>query len=232
MGDLDDEGVIVQPGRRHAFAHVGDLTGGDVHDEHVLRMEREVDDPGSVRRPTPAAAAVPDRYELPVVSSVGVGNADRTGGLPEAWDEASGRYRGLRGGESVGISMTAESVLVKSEVARRQLDEERPTPAPKQPPGEGEVTPTPGEGRKPEPESELPRRFHGGVSLDPVRLSRDVAEIADAVVQHLASQPNAEVELSLEIQAKLPEGAPDDVVRTVTENAKTLKFREYGFERE
>jgi hypothetical protein len=153
-------------------------------------------------------------------------------GYAEAWDEGSGRYRGLRGGESVGISMTAESVLVKPEVARRQLDQERPTPAPKEPPGEGEVAPTPGEGLDAEPESELPRRFHGGVSLDPVRLSRDVAEIADAVVQHLASQPNAEVELSLEIQAKLPEGAPDNVVRTVTENAKTLKFREYGFESE
>jgi len=68
--------------------------------------------------------------------------------------------------------------------------------------------------------------------LDPVRLSRDVAQIADAIVQHLASLPKAEVELSLEIQAKLPEGAPGDVVRTVTENAKTLKFREYGFEPE
>jgi hypothetical protein len=133
-----------------------------------------------------------------------------------------------RGGESVGISMTAESVLVKSEAARQQLDEERPSPLPEEPPEKAK--PVPAEGGQPEPT--LLRRFHGGVSLDPVRLSRDVAEIADAIVQHLASQPDAKVELSLEIQAKLPEGAPDSMVRTVTENARTLKFREYGFEEE
>ena len=32
--------------------------------------------------------------------------------------------------------------------------------------------------------------------------------------------------------AGLPDGAPDQVVRTVTENARTLKFKEYGFEEE
>jgi hypothetical protein len=28
----------------------------------------------------------------------------------------------------------------------------------------------------------------------------------------------------------VPEGVPDDVIRTVTENAKTLKFEQHGFE--
>jgi hypothetical protein len=42
----------------------------------------------------------------------------------------------------------------------------------------------------------------------------------------------ADVEVRLEIQAKIPSGAPDEVVRTVTENARTLKFDQHGFERD
>jgi hypothetical protein len=34
------------------------------------------------------------------------------------------------------------------------------------------------------------------------------------------------------IEAKIPDGAPDNVVRTVTENSRTLKFSSQGFERE
>jgi hypothetical protein len=41
-----------------------------------------------------------------------------------------------------------------------------------------------------------------------------------------------EVEVTLEIHAGPPGGAPDNVVRTVTENERTLKFEGYGFEAE
>jgi hypothetical protein len=36
--------------------------------------------------------------------------------------------------------------------------------------------------------------------------------------------------VKLEITADVPASIPDDVVRTVTENAKTLKFDQHGFE--
>jgi hypothetical protein len=74
------------------------------------------------------------------------------------------------------------------------------------------------------------RRFHGVVSIDATRLSRDTGTIAEAVVQHLAGLMDSEVEVTLEIRADIPEGAPDDVVRTVTENCRTLKFDTFGFE--
>jgi hypothetical protein len=35
---------------------------------------------------------------------------------------------------------------------------------------------------------------------------------------------------TLEIDARLPGGAPDNVVRTVTENSRTLKFTSQDFE--
>lgn len=37
--------------------------------------------------------------------------------------------------------------------------------------------------------------------------------------------------VTLEIEAEIPRGAPDNVVRIVTENARTLKFTSQGFEK-
>lgn len=36
--------------------------------------------------------------------------------------------------------------------------------------------------------------------------------------------------MTLEMEATLPDGAPEHLVRTVTENARTLKFMGQGFE--
>jgi len=36
--------------------------------------------------------------------------------------------------------------------------------------------------------------------------------------------------VTLEIEAEIPACAPDNVVRTVTENSRTLKFTQHGFE--
>jgi hypothetical protein len=52
------------------------------------------------------------------------------------------------------------------------------------------------------------------------------------VVQHLSSLLGAEVTITLEITAQIPEGTPDHVVRTVSENARTLNFNGFGFEPE
>ena len=40
----------------------------------------------------------------------------------------------------------------------------------------------------------------------------------------------ADVKVTLEIEANIPDGAPEQVVRTVTENSRTLKFEVSGFE--
>ena len=56
--------------------------------------------------------------------------------------------------------------------------------------------------------------------------------IADEVIADLAGLVGATVTVTLEIEAEVPAGAPDHVVRTVTENGRTLKFTSQGFERE
>lgn len=76
------------------------------------------------------------------------------------------------------------------------------------------------------------RRYHGSVKLDPERLGRDAGRIAEEVVQHLVALRGAQVEVTLDIAADIPGGAPKQVVRTVTENGRTLRFTSQGFEEE
>jgi hypothetical protein len=40
------------------------------------------------------------------------------------------------------------------------------------------------------------------------------------------------VKVTLEIEADISAGVPENVVRTVTENSQTLKFNSHGFEKE
>jgi predicted AAA+ superfamily ATPase len=149
----------------------------------------------------------------------------------DAWDEAAGRYVGLVAGGVPSVLVDGVSVVVKPEAARRQLDEEAPAPGPEPGPTPGPA-PAPGPGEPaPEPPDELlVRRFFGVKTLDPQRVSRDADQVAAEVVKHLVGLVGADVEVKIEISANAPDGVPDDVVRTVTENAKTLKFEQHGFE--
>ncbi|MDY0169652.1 MAG: hypothetical protein RBS80_24125, partial [Thermoguttaceae bacterium] len=87
-------------------------------------------------------------------------------------------------------------------------------------------------GKTPPPEKALLRRFHGTATLDGARVGRDASRIADEVISHLSGLIGAKVTVTLEVQAEIPSGAPDHVVRTVTENCRTLKFTSQGFEEE
>ena len=82
----------------------------------------------------------------------------------------------------------------------------------------------------PGPPAKKARRFHGAVTLDATRVGRDASRIADEVIAHLSGLVGANVKVALEIDAEIPDGAPDNVVRTVTENSRTLKFESHGFE--
>ena len=70
------------------------------------------------------------------------------------------------------------------------------------------------------------------MTLDATRVGRDAGRIAEEIISHLAGLHGAKVIVTLEIEADIPDGAPDQVVRTVTENSRTLKFNSQGFEAE
>ena len=82
------------------------------------------------------------------------------------------------------------------------------------------------------PSSARPTRFHGTASLDAMRAGLDAIQIADEVISHLVGLVGAKVTVTLEVDAEIPDGAPGHVVRTVTENSRTLKFTTQGFEEE
>jgi len=163
----------------------------------------------------------------------------------EGYDDIRGRYRGLvMSSAGAPVTIDGQSVLVKPEVASRQIEAERPQPLP-QPTGPvavpedgsavgGDAQPganNVGDAKAPYvPKLRVLRRFHGSVNLDPLRTSRDVGNIAQEIIQHLTAMSGARVEITLEIEADLPDGASDDVVRTVSENCRTLKFTSQGFE--
>jgi len=66
--------------------------------------------------------------------------------------------------------------------------------------------------------------------LNSERVGRDAGQIASEVIAHLTGLVGAKVNVTLEITAEIPDGAPEHVVRVVTENGRTLKFDSQGFE--
>ncbi len=148
----------------------------------------------------------------------------------EGYDDKKGRYVGLRTGGGGSVVMDGSSLLVKPDIARRQVDEEDPVVPPiVDPPPPGGVPVPPGGTNG---GSRLPKRFYASATLDPDRVGRDAGRIADEVLTHLATLPNSRVRVSIEIEAEIPEGAPEHVQRTVSENAQVLKFETQGFEPE
>ncbi len=159
----------------------------------------------------------------------------------DSFDESAGRYRGLRGGQNVLLADSdAPGLLVKGDIARKQMEAEKVKPSVGGPPigptvgGEGPKAAGPGAGptETPAPAVAQPKRFHGTVTLDATRVGRDASRIADEVIAHLSGLVGATVTVTLEVEAEIPSGAPDHVVRTVTENSRTLKFTSQGFEKE
>jgi hypothetical protein len=73
-------------------------------------------------------------------------------------------------------------------------------------------------------------RFDGSAFLDPERVGSDAPKIAEETMLRLTSITGAEGEVTLEIQAHIPDGALPELVRTITENYRTLKFADHESE--
>lgn len=169
------------------------------------------------------------------------------------YDADRQRYQGLKVGERGAVYLDTEAVLVKPDIAFRQIEQDRQAEAARQIAQNGETYVTTGDSTtgqngtasgsssnnnttttKPTP---IPpavvntqRRFYGSVELDTLHLASDASKIAEAIIQHLCSLPGAKVKVNLDIEADLPGGANDHLMRTITENAHTLKFKSAEFD--
>ncbi len=171
----------------------------------------------------------------------------------DSYDAHSSRYLGLK--TAMQIQPSLDGLLVKPEVALAQIAADKAEAQPVQP-----IQPVPGgytyehsgngasspahsphvtEGRTglaepvqvPTPTSQpRAKRFYGSITLDTTRAVRDATAVIEEVAQHLSGLLGAKVEITMEIHAELPQGASDHLVRTVTENCRTLKFTDFGFE--
>ncbi len=142
------------------------------------------------------------------------------------------RYLGLVGGRQTNVLLDGRSMVVRPEIAAAVIDSIEPVepttgeypPAPDHPPervGIAEAGPT------------AVRRFHGSVSLDPTRPTPEFSRIADEIISRLSGLDGVTVRVTVEIAAAAKgDGFSDATVRTVTENARTLKFGDAGFEEE
>jgi hypothetical protein len=178
------------------------------------------------------------------------------------FDQAARRYRGLRVGRNVPISDTEpKGLLVKPEVASRQIESEKAGPVT----SEGEDgtmghgggatisdSSEPGAGAGPGrakndgggrqrgsvdagtvvARQPRPKRFYATKTLDPARVGGDAGRVAEEVISHLAGLVGARVKVTLEIEVEVPTGVPEHVVRVVTENSRSLKFDRQEFESE
>jgi predicted AAA+ superfamily ATPase len=161
----------------------------------------------------------------------------------DSYDKAARRYGGLQSGQRMTITASDSGLLVRPAVAQRQLAEESAASAPvvvrtpsgvpqasQAPEADGAiVSPTPPLAAVVKPP---PRRYYGSVTLDPQRVGRDASRIAEEVIAHLAGLVGARVTVTLDIAVNTSEGVPDNVVSIVSENSRTLKFADFGFERE
>ncbi|MGO3933092.1 Swt1 family HEPN domain-containing protein [Rhodopseudomonas pseudopalustris] len=162
----------------------------------------------------------------------------------DGFDEATGRYRGLRCGQRVDVFHdTGDGLIVRADVALKQQEADVASARPPTSTGVGaagalnkdrEADPgvqTTGAGISPTMPLK-PQRYFGTVALDASRVGRDAGRIAEEVIAHLSGLVGSEVTVTLEIEARVQGGVPDNVVRTVTENSRTLKFKNHGFESE
>lgn len=151
----------------------------------------------------------------------------------EGYDEGKQRYVGLQSSVNLPLSPEDAGLLVKPATARAQMV--RDTPPPPAPGGGTPPTP-PGGGTPPPPSpsgATRPKSYHGVVALDPQRVGRDAGQIATEVIAHLTGLVGADVQVTIEVHVHVPDGVPENVVRIVTENGKSLKFEPgSGFEAE
>jgi predicted AAA+ superfamily ATPase len=150
--------------------------------------------------------------------------------LADGYDDASGKYRAmLLPTDGMTVTVIDATLIVSPERAKAQREAEVPD---KPPVGaDADPGPEPGPGGPPPP-APLPgkTRFFGSKRLQADRYASDFKKLADEVLGPLGATPGVTLNVTIEIEAGTPDGFDDAKVRTVSENATTLKFEQSGFE--
>ena len=154
--------------------------------------------------------------------------------LATAFDEVASRYIGLWTPDDKGVAPAAADslLLVRPDVAVKQRETEVPPPPAPTPGGAG--TPVAGPDVIPKPPVDIafpPRktRFYGVKTLTADKIALDFKNVAEEIIAHLRDT-GTKLIVKIEIEATDAAGFDDSKIRTVSENAQTLKFDQSGFE--
>lgn len=95
----------------------------------------------------------------------------------------------------------------------------------------GELFPLPPQSPVVQPKQPIgPRHFYLSTKLDTTRYIRDIGKLNEEVLNHLLGLDGSNVEIRLDVQISFKEDVPNDTVRTVIENCRTLKVEDSGFD--
>jgi hypothetical protein len=157
--------------------------------------------------------------------------------LAEGYDDATGRYLGLVVGPGGSSGTSPSTLLVHPEVAIAQVQADKEAVGRTAMDGATNTTLTSTAAAStlaaaPPTGPVRPHRFHGSVILPSTRVNLEFGKVIEEVVQRLTDSNATDVEITVEISATSTDGFDEAVIRTVTENARTLHFRDQGFEEE
>lgn len=156
------------------------------------------------------------------------------------------RYTNLKLRQEIWGEVPLYGLIVKKEVAEAQIaEEDRKRQSVVQPELVSPSTSTQGtetgeyvsednetsdEPHTPMTEAKKNRHFSMDVPLDSVRINKEINTYVSEVLFHLINLPGAEVDIRLDVDIHVPDGAPPSVVTTVSENCRTLKIDSFRFE--
>jgi uncharacterized protein len=156
-----------------------------------------------------------------------------------AASEKDGQYEGVLFGKAGGVYLNDAAQLLRPEVAAaheaRNAEESAAATgdvrSPSEPPvsTRGASSPVAGAATKARKTSSPPltmplKRFHGTVALTKVDPIGEFTKVVENVIAHFSEQYGTQVTVTIDIEARRPEGFDGKTIRVVMENAKTLKF--------
>jgi hypothetical protein len=154
-------------------------------------------------------------------------------GLATGYDEQAQRYIGMWTPEDKGPAPAATDslLLVRPDVAAKQRELEATASI------SDLATESEAEAEKSQPkvdvqwvdERKLKIRFFGVKTLNSDKIALDFKNVADEIIANLRDA-NTDLVVKIEIEATKPAGFDDSQIRTLSENARTLKFDQSGFE--
>ncbi|OWY19366.1 DUF499 domain-containing protein [Sphingobacteriales bacterium UPWRP_1] len=154
----------------------------------------------------------------------------------ESFDEENARYRSLRAGTSMMVSLDGYGLLVKPDIAEAQFSKERAEAELKSASAiTNPVTQYNASGDEnltandPDPKTSKRTRFYSHIETDATRFFRSTDDIEKEILRHL-NAVCSNIKITIHIEAINQEGFNLDTERTLKENGRTLGFGSIEFD--